>query len=284
MSFWRRRDVQGTLMMLPYLLVFVLFAIVPLVQTAVTSFCGEGGLLSHYIAAFRLPEFRTALVCTALHTVLAAALVLALAFPTAFLLHPILRRHKRLRFIISTPYASGVMAISLIWLMFFNPQNGLINKLMPLFGLSPQNWLESPVTAFVCIFSLVFWRGFCFTLFNCLQAMDSQPQELYEFAYLAGASKTQTFRHITLPQLLPTLMYVIPVAVVSVLTTFEPVLLMTYAGLDTTVSNTLVYVFYKQAYLNQPGVASAVAMMVLLPILLCSWRYLRYTERRKAVK
>lgn len=283
MFFWRKREVQGTVLLLPYLVVFTLFVLVPLIATVVRSFMGDG-LLGNYIAAFALPRFRLAMAHTALYTALASLLVLLLAFPAAYLMRRLFRRCRWLKLLITMPYAPSIMALSMIRLMFFNAQNGLVNKLMPLFGLTAQNWLESPLPAFFCVLSLVFWRGFAFALFNCVHAMESQPKELYEFAAISGANSSQMFLHITLPQLLPTLMYVIPVAVVSVLTTFEPVLLMTYAGLDTTVSNTLVYVFYKQAYLNQPGVASAVAMMVLLPILLCSWRYLRYTERRKAVK
>lgn len=284
MSFWRRREVQGTLLLLPYMLVFVLFVIVPLAGTFIRSFAGDGGLLSNYMAAFAMPRFRLALVHTVLYTVLAAVLVLALAFPTAFLIYRVVNRHKRLRYLIAMPYASSMMSLALVWLMFFNPRNGLVNKLMPLFGLTPQNWLENPFTAFLCVFSLVFWRGFCFTLFNCLQSMDSQPREIYEFAAIAGVGTRQTFIHITLPQMLPTLVYVIPTAVVSVLTTFEPVFLLTYAGMSRDMTNTLVYEFYRQANLGQPGVASAIAVLLLIPILACSYAYMRYMLGRKAVK
>lgn len=284
MSFWRRREVQGTILILPYMLVFALFVIVPLVQTVVRSFMGGENLFSNYMAAFALPRFRMAMLHTAGYTVIAAVLVLALAFPTAYLIHNILNRHKRIRYLIAMPYASSAMALSMIWLMFFNPQNGLVNKLLPLFGLSAQNWLESPGAAFLCVLSLVFWRGFCFTLFNCLQAMESLPREIFESAAISGASSAQAFVHITVPQMMPTLVYVIPTAVVSVLTTFEPILLLYYAGMSPDMTGTMVYGFYQQANLGQPGIASAIAVLMLIPIMISCYAYSRYIFGRKAAK
>lgn len=284
MYFWRRREVQGTVLLLPYLLVFVLFVIVPLVQTAAGSFMGGENLLSNYVTAFSMPRFRIALLHTVGYTVLASLLVLLLAFPTAYLIHRIINRHKRIRYLIAMPYASSFMALSMIWLMFFNPQNGLINKLLPLFGLTAQNWLESPGLAFLCVFSLVFWRGFCFTLFNCLLAMERMPKEVHESAAISGASAVQEFVHIAIPQMKPTLLYVIPTAVVSVLTTFEPILLLYYAGMSPDMTGSLVYVFYQQANLGQPGVASAIAVLLLVPIMICCYGYSRYIFGRKAAK
>lgn len=282
MSFWRRREVQGTVLVLPYLVVFTLFVLVPLAQTVVSSFSGDGGLLSNYRAAFAQTEFRLALVHTAAYTVIASAAVMALAFPTAFAIHRIVKRHRQLLNFLSLPYASGMMGLSMIWLMFFNSQSGLVNKLMPFFGLEAQAWLQQPLTAFFCVLSLVFWRGFGFTLFNCLQAIERQPKELYEFASLAGASSRQAFVHITIPQLLPTMMYIVPTAVVSVLTTFEPVFLFAYTDMPSGVTNTLVNEFYRQANLAQPGVAGAIAVIILIPIMLCCYSYMRYIFGRKA--
>lgn len=284
MSFWRRREVHGAILLLPYLLVFTLFVLVPLVSTVVTSFTGGGSLLANYRAVFAMPGFRLALLHTAGYAIIASLLVLALAFPTAFVVHRVLNRRRWLRHLLSLPYASGMMGLAMIWLMFFNPQNGLVNKLLPLFGLEAQNWLRSPGLAFVCVLSLVFWRGFGFTLFNCLQAIERQPTELYEFASLAGASSQQAFWHITIPQLLPTLMYIVPTAVVSVLTTFEPVFLFEYAGMSTFMTNTLVNEFYRQANLGRPGIASAIAVLMLLPIMICCYVYMRYVFGRKAAK
>lgn len=283
MFFWRKREVQGTVLLLPYLVVFTLFVLVPLIATVVRSFMGDG-LLGNYIAAFALPRFRLAMAHTALYTALASLLVLLLAFPAAYLMRRLFRRCRWLKLLITMPYAPSIMALSMIWLMFFNAQNGLVNKLMPLFGLTAQNWLESPLPAFFCVLSLVFWRGFAFALFNCVHAMESQPKELYEFAAISGANSSQMFLHITLPQLLPTLMYIVPTAMVSVLTTFEPIFLFNYAGMNPDATNTLVYEFYRQANLGQPGVASAIAVMTLVPIMLCCWAYMRYTLGRKAAK
>lgn len=284
MEFWRKKEVQGTLLLLPYLLVFTLFVLVPLVQTVAGSFMGDGGIFANYLAAFAMPTFRKALAHTVLYTVLASVLVIVLAFPMAFLMHRVLGRYKKLRYLFSLPYASGMMGLAMIWLMFFNPQNGLVNKLLPFFGVGSQNWLQSPVLAFLSVLTLVFWRGYAFTLFNCLQALELQPRELYEFAALAGANTRQAFVHITLPRLLPMMMYIIPTAVVSVLTTFEPIFLFNYAGMPLDATNTLVNEFYRQANLGRPGIACAIAVIILLPIMGCCYAYVRYIFGGKAAK
>lgn len=284
MSFWRRREVQGTVLALPYILLFTLFVLVPLVQTVLSSFTGGENLLANYMQVFSMAGFRQAMLHTLGYTLIASLLVIALAFPVSFLVHRVLNRHKRLRYLIAMPYASSAMALSMIWLMFFNSQNGLINKLLPLFGLSAQNWLESPGLAFLCVLSLVFWRSFCFTMFNCLQAMETLPGEIYESAAIAGANNRQTFMYITLPQLVPTMFYVIPTTVISVLTTFEPIMLLYYAGTSVNQTGSLVYMYYQQASLGSGGVACAIAVLLLVPIMICCYAYSRYIFGRKVAK
>lgn len=284
MSFWRRREVQGTVLVLPYILIFALFVLYPLIRTVVSAFTGGTNPLANYMQAFSMPSFRMAMLHTLGYTVIASLLVVALAFPISFLVYRVLNRHKRLRYLIAMPYAASAMALAMIWLMFFNQQNGLANKLLPLFGLSAQNWLESPGPAFLCVLSLVFWRSFCFTVFNCLQAMETQPKEIYESAAIAGANSRQTFMHITLPQLVPTMFYVIPTTVISALTTFEPIMLLYYAGMDVNQTGSLVYLYYQQATIGSKGVASAIAVLLLVPIMICCYAYSRYIFGRKAAK
>ena len=284
MSVWRRKEVQGTVLALPYMLVFVLMVLLPLVQTVWMSFSGGGHVLANYQKLFAEPDFQRVLLHTLGYTVLASLLVLALSFPTAFLIHNVLNRHKRIRYLLAMPYVTSAMGLAMIWLMFFNPQNGLINKLLPLFGLSAQNWLDNPVTAFLCVFSLVFWRSYCFIMFHCLQGMEALPIEVYESAAIAGASSCQTFVHITMPQLTATLFYVIPTTVISALTTFEPLMLLYYAGMDASQTDSLVHMYYQQANLGRPGVASAIAVLLLAPIMACCYAYSRFVFRRKAAK
>ena len=114
--------------------------------------------------------------------------------------------------------------------------------------------------------------------------MERLPEELHELALIAGANGTQEFVYIAMPQMIPSLMYVIPTAVVSVLTTFEPILLLYHGGMDPDMTGSLVYLFYQQANLQQPGVASAIAVMLLIPILICCCFYSRYLLGRKAAK
>lgn len=277
MSFWRRRNAQGLMLVLPFIIVFAVFVLYPLIRTIVLSFSGGENLFAHYTEAFHSAGFARALIHTLAYTVISAILVTALSFPTAFLLHQHLQRHPRARHLLSLPYVTSMMAVSLLNLMFFNNQNSLVNKLMPLFNLQPQNWLESPVMSFLCVLLLMVWRGYSYTMFSCLLAMDTLPQEPYEAATIAGATRWQAFRYITLPQVLPTLGYVIPTTIIAVMTTFEPLLTLYSAGMEPDMTTSIAYLFFKQALSGGDiGVACAMACILILPIMLCCFCYMRY--------
>ncbi len=285
MSFFRRRSAQGWLLVLPFLIVFSVFVIYPLIQTVILSFSGGESPSAYYQELFCISRFRNALAHTAAYTVIAAIAMTAAAVPTAYLIQQSMRRHSRLRHLLSLPCVTSMMAVSLTNLMFFNSQNSLVNKLLPLFNLQPQNWLESPGTAFLCILLLMFWRGYSYILFTCLLVMDTLPQEPYEAAAIAGASRWQAFRYISLPQVTPALGYAIPTAVIAVMTTFEPVLVLHYAGMNAGMTSTAAYIFYQQAFsVRGPGLACAVACLMLLPIMIGCFFYSRYLLHSKPVR
>lgn len=284
MSFWRRRELKNLAFVLPFVIVFTAFVLVPLVQTVVLSFSGADPLWN-YRTLFGIPKFRRALLHTLGYTVLAALLVTVFSFPTACLVQRHMRRHPRIRHMMSLPYITSMMSIGLLNLMFFNTQNSLLNKLLPLFGLQPQNWLEDPGAAFVCVLLLMSWYGYTYTTFACLQAMNDLPDEPYEAATIAGATRWQAFRYITFPQVLPTLGYVIPTTVIATLTMFEPILTMYYAGMDTSVTGSVAYMFYQQAFSGKnPGLACAMAVTLIVPILLCCFCYARYILNDKTAR
>lgn len=285
MSFLRRRAVQGWLLVLPFLIAFSIFVIYPLIQTVVLSFSSGENPFFYYQEAFSNPRFSKALTHTAAYTVVAAIAMTVLSIPTAYLIQQSMRRHPKLRHLLSLPYAASMMAVSLTNLMFFNSQNGLLNKLMPLFNLQPQNWLDSPGMAFLCVLLLMIWRGFSYILFTCLLIMDTLPQEPYEAATIAGASRWQAFRYISLPQVLPVLGYVIPTTVIAVMTTFEPVLTLYYAGMNVGTTSSAAYLFYQQAFsVRGPGLACAIACLMLVPIMLGCFLYSRYLLNNKSLR
>ena len=285
MSFWRRREVQGLLLMLPFLILFSMFVLFPLIQTVILSFSGGENLFSHYLEAFSIPRFRQALFHTLGMTLISAALVTLLSLPTAFLIQKITSRHPRARHLLALPYATSMMSLSLTNLMFFNGQNSLLNKLIPLFNLTPRDWLSSSGSAFFSVLVLMLWYGYGYTTFVCLLTMDSLPAEPYEAATIAGATHWQAFRYITLPQVLPSLGYVIPTTIIAVLTMFEPVLALYYSGMDVNLTTSLTYVFYQQAFSgSNPGLACAMACVLIVPVLLCCYLYMRYVLHNRTAR
>ena len=85
--------------------------------------------------------------------------------------------------------------------------------------------------------------------------------------------------------MLPSLGYVIPTTIIAVLTMFEPVLALYYSGMDVNLTTSLTYVFYQQAFSGgNPGLACAMACVLIVPVLLCCYLYMRYVLHNRTAR
>lgn len=285
MNYWRKREFHSLLMFLPFFLLFMLFVVCPLIYTVIRSFMGGPAPLSNYAELFSRAEFRRAAFETLTYTVLSALLVILLAFPATFLIHNVIRNHPLLQHLLSLPYLTSLMSLSMIWLMLFNRDSGMINKILPIFDLTPQNWLDSPRELFLCILLLLFWRSFSYTTFSFLQALESRPQEPLEMARIFGASHWQTFRSITLPHALPSLMYVVPTTIICSITMFEQLCVFYVGGLDQSAATVLPVLLFHQAFTAEdPGLACAIGTVMILPVFILCLVYARYTLNNHTVR
>ena len=123
------------------------------------------------------------------------------------------------RVILIIPWAASTVAImiALVWQFFFREQ-GTINQLLSIIGITGKAWLQEPSTAFFVIVIANVWMSYPFFMVTILGALQSIPGEIYEAAEVDGASWWQRLFGITLPLLRPA---VIPVIVLSSITTFQ---------------------------------------------------------------
>tara|TARA_B100001123_G_C15244425_1_gene1000346 strand:+ start:888 stop:1460 length:573 start_codon:yes stop_codon:yes gene_type:complete len=172
------------------------------------------------------------------------------------------------------PVVSSFVAVSLIWLWFYEPNFGLFNDTLETIGLSRQKWLKSPDQAMLSIILLSIWKNMGLNMVIYLAGLQGIPPHLYEAAEIDGAGRISIFSRITLPLLAPTTYFVVIVYFIGALQMFVQVFIMTqnssntsaWAGpLDSTL--TVVVLVYQNAfeYLKM-GYASAVSFALFVII------------------
>jgi len=102
-----------------------------------------------------------------------------------------------------------MVAVANLWLFFYTPQIGLIDKVAAVFGLPSHNWLGDPGTVMACLAVMTVWKEAGFFMIFYLAALQSLSPELEEAAKIEGASRWYYFRRVTFPLLMPTTLFVL---------------------------------------------------------------------------
>jgi multiple sugar transport system permease protein len=187
-------------------------------------------------------------------------------------------------------YVVPLVAVAVMWRYLLLPSRmGLFNALMGLVDLGPVRWLDSPKTALLSLAIVRVWKysGYAMVLF--LAGLQAIPDTFYEAAMIDGANRWQRFRHITLPLLTPTTLFVVMVSILSAFMMFTEVYVMTggqVSGADVRggpqfSTTTMVFNIYTTAFEHfKMGYASAMTVILLILMVIVSviqFKYLRPT-------
>lgn len=161
---------------------------------------------------------------------------------------------------------SGV-AFVVVWMWLFHPEVGLINATLGRLGIQGPRWLADPDTALTALWLMSLW-GLGRAALIYLAGLKGIPPPLYEAAAIDGAGAVQSFRHITLPMLTPTIFFNLVLSIIATFQTFTNAFVATNGGpLDSTLFYVL-YLYRKAFQEFQMGYASALAWVLFLIILL----------------
>jgi ABC-type sugar transport system permease subunit len=266
----------GYLCVLPALLILAVFALVPVVASLGLSLFSWNLVAPaptyvgprNFATLFASAEFWQVLRNTLVFSIGTVALIVACSLSLALLLDVGLRGIAFFRALFFIPYLTPMVAIAALWMFLYDPSRGLINAALGLVGLPGPPWLQSTTWAMPALILVKVWKvtGYYTVLF--LAGLQSIPPELHEAARVDGASTPQRVRHITLPLLSPTMLFVVVIAVIGSFQDFDQVFVMTGGG-PVNSTSVLVYYLYEQAFQNfRVGLGAAVAVL-LLAILLC---------------
>ena len=249
-----------------------------LLNPAQRSFVGLGNYLYVLTDPDRLQSF--------LVTFSFAAGVVATVVPVAFLLAVYLNGALPARAVVRTivflPVVTSAVVIATMWTFLLEPNNGLFNSVLGALHLPRLEFLTSKSQALPAIILMMLWQqtGFATVLF--LSGLQTIPRELEDAASVDGATRLQRLRHVILPLLSRTTVFVVVMMTVFSLQAFAPPLVMTGGGPEGT-TNFLAFDIYSLAFtLQQPGLASAVSVIFMLIVLAISLLQMRLLRTRWA--
>lgn len=181
------------------------------------------------------------------------------------------------------PYITSLVAVGWVWRWMYMP-NGLFNEVLEFFGIHGKSWLGDPATAIYAIIITTVWHGLGFQVVIFLAGLESIPQDYLEAAQVDGATGWQKFRDIVIPQLNPTIVFLVVTGVISNLQVFTQVRSMSSQGtggpLNSTIS--IVLYVYQKAFASLPskmGYASAMTVVLFLIILAITIVQLKVLQR-----
>ena len=226
--------------------------------------------------------FWKALGNTLYFTVVGGPLTVIVSLATALLVNAKTARFKPLfRTVYFAPVVTTIVAVAVVWKYLYHPRFGLLNRGLHVFGIAPIDWLGDPHWAMPAIMLLAIWKNFGYNMIIFVAALQGVPEELYEAARIDGASGVQQFRHVTLPMLGPTFVFVGIITAIGYLQLFPEPYVMTRGGpVNSTLS--VVMLMYEQGFKWwNMGFAASVAFVLFIVIAIATLIQLRVQKSRQ---
>jgi multiple sugar transport system permease protein len=276
----QRENRAGWWFVTPALLLIGVFFVLPVLAALVMSFTdfdlyaiGDFANarfvgLANYSALIHNPVFWLALKNTFYFALVAGPLTVLVSLGAALLVNaPLTRFRGVFRSIYFTPFVTTLVAVAIVWRYLYHPQYGLLNHVLGWFGIDPINWLGDPHWAMPAIILLAVWKNFGYNMLILIAGLQSIPEELYEAARLDGAGAVRRFRHVTLPMLGPTMLFVAVITMIGFFQVFTEPYVMTGGG-PLKATETVVLLMYEEGFRWwRMGVAAAYAFTLFLVIL-----------------
>ena len=268
-------------LVLPGVLVFLFAILAPICLSVYYGFTDYSGMgearfvgLDNYVKLFHDPAFGRSL----LNSLLLAIGFICIQHPLAMIVAAVLDKLQGkaegvFRCIYFIPNVISVAVIAYLWKFIYNPDFGLLNNVLKVFGFEGQvNWL-SQENAIWSVLVVLIWHGFGWGMLIYYTGIKNIDPVLYEAASIDGAGWWTTFSRITLPLMKPVIMINVTMAIISALKQMETVYLLTNGGPGNSTQFAANYLYqqafkaFKYGYGNAIGVVFiiiCVAVTVLL--------------------
>ena len=253
----RRETISGYLFMLPSLIFFLGFVIIPMVICIINSLtdanmntAGLGNFvgLANFKKLWGDKTFREALWNTFLIVIVSVPTVCAFSLWVSSAIYKLNSKVLSVfRCIFYLPVVTGSVVVTVVWKWMYDNYTGILNAVMKGAGLidSNINWLGDPKYAIWCIILILFTTSVGQPIVLYVSALGNVDQSLVEAAQVDGATDFQVFWKIKWPQMMPTTLYILVITTINSFQCFALIQLLTQGGSGT---NTVMYYIYYTAF------------------------------------
>ncbi len=235
--------------------------------------------LKHYIRLFEDETFYTAFKNTLLYTAVFVPIQMAGALGAALLLNVGFRGRNFCRAVFFMPYLVTLVATAAVWRWLYDPTSGLFNAVLEKINLPTSLWLLGKDSALGSVILYSIWQSIGYSMIIFLAGLQTIPQQYYEAAGIDGAGKYASFLYITLPLLLPIILFILVMMTIGSFGVFGQIYVMTQGG---PAYSTLVLVMYmyNQAFtFLKFSYAAAVAVVFFIFVLAVALLELKFGSK-----
>ena len=274
--FWRNIKVVPYLYIMPNMILFITFMIIPIFMSFYYGTVKWNGMgkpkfigLENYLYIFQDEVFLKSIFNTFYYAVATVPLLMVLAMAFAVLLNNYIPLRGIIRSAVYAPAVVSTVVVGTVFTWIFQDQLGLINYIITSLGGTAIQWNNDPRFAMIMLIVATVWQKTGYNMVIYLAGLQGIPIDLLEAATIDGASTWQKFRYITLPLLKNTHMFVMITCMINAFRSFDLVYTMTQGG-PLNATKTIVMYVYEQAFnKNYYGRAAAggIVLFVFMVVL-----------------
>jgi multiple sugar transport system permease protein len=277
--------VKRALFFVPGVAVFAYFGWWPIVRSVLLS-VQETNLVDPAVwvgtANFSRVLEDPLLATSAWNTLWFVTLSLLIGFPLPLLVATLVAEMRRFgglyRLLVYLPVAVPPVVAVLLWKWYYDPSDGLFNRMLGVVGLGPYPWLQSSTWAMPSLVLEATWAGAGSAILIYLAALTGVSPELYDASEMDGASIWRRFWHVTLPQMRGVILILLLLQVIGGMQVFTEPFVMTDGGPEDSTLTVLLLIFRYAFVYGDYGSAAAISVLLAVVLSLLSAGYLRATR------
>ena len=272
----RRETVAGYMFLLPSLIFFIGFVVVPMVMCVVTSFFDANMNVNtpdkfiwfdNYIELWKDPVFIKALKNTFIIVVVSVPFTCIFSLWVASAIYKM--REGLLSFfriVFYLPVVTGSVAVTVVWKWMYNNYYGIFNYVLKNTGIISKNinWLGNPQYALWCIILILLTTSVGQPIVLYVSALSNVDNSLVEASEVDGANNLQVFWRIKWPQIMPTTLYILIITTINSFQCFALIQLLTSGGPNYATETVMYYIYYTAFKLYRFGYGNAMGVILAI--------------------
>ena len=285
----KRELLLPALFLAPALAVLLSLSIYPLIYSVTISLQQETAAgatwgVANFTRLLSDNFFWTALAHTFVYAAAALACEFLLGLGLALLLNNQIRGRGFFRASLLVPMMLPTVVVGVVWRLMLNPNFGAVNGTLKQFGINTDNftWTASPKLALMSVIAVDVWQWTPFVFLVLLAGLQAIPQEPYEAALIDGSNGWQTFWHVTLPLLKPSILIVLLLRTMDLLRVFDQIFILTEGGPGFATETISLYIYRTAFRFFDFGYAAAMSFVLLALTNIISALYIRFLQSKES--